>query len=134
MLLMMLACDGISDPVSDCLSEYSADAGYGWDSDSGVGVDAEDAEAECEAEGGSGCAAVDFITRDAAFCLASLEDHPEGIEDWTAGLVYHTQHAVVVWNVVSTEVSKSGYAAGETLTFDATTGETLGRSGWEATP
>jgi hypothetical protein len=134
MLLLMLGCEAVSDPVLDCLTEYSADAGYGWESDADLGVSAEDAEEDCVAEGGSGCEAADFVTRDAAFCLASLEKLQEGVEDWSAGLTYHHQHEVVVWSVVSVEVSESGYLAGETLTFDATTGETLGRSGWEATP
>lgn len=134
MLLLLLACEAISDPVSDCLTEYSADAGYGWSHDAGAGVSAEDAGEECEDEGGSGCDAAEFLTRDAAFCLASLEDLPEGVVDWEAGLTYHHQYEVVVWNVVSTEVSEAGYYAGQTVTFDATTGETLGRSGWEATP
>ena len=95
---------------------------------------AADAEAECELEGGSDCAAAAYLTRDAAFCLASLEGLSEGIEDWAAGLTYHHQYGTVVWNVISTEVAEAGYSAGETLTFHATTGERLGRSSWEATP
>ena len=134
MLLLWLACEPASDPVTDCLSDYTADAGYTWDSDAGHGVSAEDAEAACDLEGGDNCSAADYITRDAAFCLASLWDLSEGVEDWAAGLTYHQQYELVVWNVTSTEVSKDGYLAGESLILHATTGGLLGRSGWEATP
>ena len=134
MLLLWLACEPVSDPVTDCLSDYSAEAGYSWDSDAGHGIAAEDAEAECDLEGGGNCPAADYITRDAAFCIASLWELSEGVEDWAAGLTYHQQHEVVVWNVTSTEVSKDGYLAGESLILHATTGGLLGRSGWEATP
>ena len=134
MLLLWLACEPISDPVTDCLSEYSPDAGYAWESDAGHGISAEDAEAECELGGGDYCIAADYLTRDAAFCLASLLDLSEGVEDWAAGLTYHQQYELVVWNVTSTDVSKDGYLAGEALILHATTGDLLGRSGWEANP
>jgi hypothetical protein len=134
MLLLLLACEALSDPVSDCLTEYSVDAGYGWAHDAGAGMSAEDAAEDCADEGGEACDAEDFLTRDAAFCLASLSGLAEGVEDWEAGLTYHYQYEVVVWNVVSTSFSDPGYYAGETVSFDANTGENLGRTGWEATP
>ena len=134
MLLLLVACKPASDSVVDCLTDYPPEDGYTWESDAGHGVSADDAEAECDLEGGSNCAATEYLTREAAFCLASREDLSEGILDWAAGLTYHHQYDVVVWNVTSTDVSEPDYMAGETVIFHATTGEKLGRSGWEATP
>ena len=134
MIVLMMACEATSDPAAECVEVYSADAGYGWESDPSYGVDAQTAASECDAESGSDCDDGDFITRDAALCIAEVEGLSEGVTDWQAGLVYHHGYSTVVWNVVSKNIDESDYAAGETISLHATTAESLGETSWEATP
>ncbi len=133
MLVLLLACEAALDPIPQCIEDHAPEAGYGFDSDPGYGVPAEDAEASCLAAGGS-CDADLFITRDAAMCIGGLENLPEGVDDWMAGLSWHEGYAAVVWSVLSPTTQEEGYTAGEAVVIDAMSGEVLGRISWESTP
>lgn len=90
---------------------------------------------ECVASGGTGCEASRFISKEAASCLAELNEFEPGLEPWSVALVYHHGHDRVVWNVVNVtnDESAEGYSGGS-LTLDATDGAVLGRSTYTATP
>lgn len=90
---------------------------------------------ECVASGGTGCEASRFISKEAASCLAELNDFEAGLERWSVALVYHHGHNRVVWNVmnVTNDEGAEGYSGGS-LTLDATDGAVLGRGAYTATP
>lgn len=90
---------------------------------------------ECVASGGTGCEASRFISKEAASCLAELNDFEAGLEPWSIALVYHHGHQRVVWNVtnVVNDGGREGYSGG-VLTLDATDGGVLARSAYSATP
>jgi hypothetical protein len=91
--------------------------------------------AECVLNDGTGCDASRFISRDAASCLAELNEFEAGLEPWRVALVYHHRHGRVVWNVMNrlNDRGAEGYSGGA-MTLDATDGHVLARSAYEVTP
>jgi hypothetical protein len=90
---------------------------------------------ECVASGGTGCDAAHFISREAASCLAELNDFEGGLEPWSIALGYHRGHGRVVWNVMNVlnDRGSEGYSGG-VLTLDATDGDVLAHVAYRATP
>jgi len=82
--------------------------------------------ASCASEGVS-CDPDEFIIRDAALCLAELAELAPGLLDWEASLVFHFGPVRPVWNVNNTTVvgNPECNREGDTLMFDAVTGELL---------
>jgi hypothetical protein len=89
----------------------------------------------CRTSGGSGCNPDQFISKNAASCIAQLNDFEAGLQPWRVALVYHHRFERVVWNVMSRlqDRGRDGYAGG-LLTLDATDGVVLDRGGYDATP
>lgn len=89
----------------------------------------------CRMSRGTGCDPDEFISKDAASCIALSNDFELGLEPWKVALTYHHGFARVVWNVMSKlqDRGRDGYAGG-ILTLDATQGVVLNRGGYDATP
>jgi hypothetical protein len=152
--LGVLACGSDSketepSPVADCKDEFSRDKGYGFQNDLAVPTSPPDggpgmppdpevllAEvvASCEAAGAADCNPSNFLTYDAALCVARAEGFAEGLRPWQAGMLFDPRQRRVVWNVLNTlSEQPDGSAMGEAWIFDAVTGALLRRQAWFAT-
>ncbi len=140
---LMLAAAGCLEPFEQCIADFAADKGYGYDNDEWhfacgdpAGCDAvtpEVVEQWC-AEDNHPCDAAEFITRDAALCIAETEDLEPGVTDWYANLLYSYRFKEPVWQVVSVTALDAGgeEIAGWILTLDAVTGVDLVLEEWAA--
>lgn len=135
-LILAAGCSaGIEDsalPASEvelCLETYAVAAGY----DHG-GEDLAAIESECLAEGGSDCAAEDYISEDAALCLAEVYGLEEGIEPWSADLVFHHGDMVPRWNVDAVLASTGASQEGRGVAIAAATGDLVESYSWDAQP
>ena len=133
-LLTLAACSAgdedsavVPDPAQECIDTHSVAAGYGHGTADLVAL-----EAECNADGGTACAGSDFISEDAATCLAELYGLDRGILDYRASLVYHTGVKLVRWNVENTLFDEPGSTGGDYIAIHATDGSLLEEGSWEA--
>jgi hypothetical protein len=93
---------------------------------------AADIAQDCRDGGGSGCDEHDFISRDAATCIARASRLEAGIRPWSTALGYYSNHQRVAWGIMTVrEMASDGYW-GEYLVLDATSGEELARSSYDA--
>jgi len=135
---------GEEDEALACVEDHSPAEGYGFETDNvdecpqppGGGLECppitpETIAAECD-EDGSPCDPDAFITREAARCLAELEDFDAGLVEWRFDLIYHSGHQLPIWAVSNTTIIDEGDCReeGETLSFDAQTGELVELEQW----
>ena len=149
--LVLAACEpGNNDPETnqDCIDQYSPDDGYGYEADEegwncpAAPLDDDDDDAEdCEpptpesvaAEASDEGVDVDpaaFITREAALCIADLEQMEDGLEGLMAWLVYNHDEQRPCWAVQNLLQESQYEGAGKVLLIDAITGEVLFDGEW----
>lgn len=132
-----------------CIATYAPENGYDYQSDNegdcpqpleGGPVECppvtpESVAREC-AEDGQTCDAEAFVTREAARCLAELEELDAGIAEWRISLVYNYEYQRPIWVVENTmAIEPCGDISdeyGEALLFDAESGELLDLRLWSA--
>lgn len=93
-------------------------------------------ESECAASGVDDvCASSEYITREAAACIAAAAGLTEGLEPWNITLLYNVRYERPIWTVQNTEESTAdGGESGRAVDVNAVTGEVLGILGWASTP
>lgn len=92
-------------------------------------------QAECEDDGGTDCDPAAYIGVDVAICLAVEFGLDEGLEGYTASLLYNHGAKTACWNVQNvTDRSDSGASGGDWMLLHATTGELLEEGGWDIQP
>jgi hypothetical protein len=134
---------GCLEPYEQCIRDFAADKGYGYDNDEwnfacGVpeGCDPVTPEVVQQwcIDDNHECDAAEFITRDAALCIAETQALEPGITDWYANLTYSYRFKEPVWQVVSitAEDADGTEVAGWILTIDAVTGGFLVLDEWGA--
>lgn len=132
-LLHLLAC-------LDAAPDGSAETGTAASAclDDGGGTPDESADdlaalrADCEADGGTGCDPAAYLGADAATCLAAEYGLPNGLEGYTADLLYHYGQKTGCWSVSSLDhVDADGNEGGQVFLIDATTGALLAEEGWD---
>ncbi len=152
-ILVLVACEpGNVDPETpeDCIAAFSPDDGYGYEQDGfdcaepppGDDDDDDDLlpedcdpptpESVADEAAGEGVD-VDpgaFITRDAALCIADLEELDEGLEGLQAWLVFNHDELRPCWAVQNVLVDDTYEGGGEALLIDAITGEVLFAGEW----
>lgn len=143
---ILLGCSEPSNPASaqDCIADNPATLPFDVGADqslaptpaSGAGVPtpltAESISQDCVTDGGTGCDSAEFISKDAAKCIAVLNEFKDGLGPWEAAMTYHYMHRRVVWNVSNRlQGEEGGEHSGEMLTIDATSGEVLQISGYD---
>jgi hypothetical protein len=156
--LGVLACEPKPDAEPDpndvdaqqmCIDTYAPENGFGYQSDNegdcpqppeGDPVECppvtpETVAQEC-ADDGQTCDPQVFITRDAARCLAEIEELDDGLAEWRISLVYNYEYQRPIWVVDNTtQIEACGDISdeyGESLIFDAETGDLLDRGMWAA--
>ena len=133
-LLLLGGCgEDERDPLTACIEDHAVEDGYTLDSDPELGDSIERVLTDCE-EAGEVCSQEVLFSRDAALCIASLENLEEGVTDWTAGLSWSMALLRITWTVMSITAQAGDFSTGEELILDAETGEILGRSTWESNP
>ncbi len=121
--------DTAGGPAAACISANAVADGHGFGAANPASV-----EAECLAEGGSSCAADDYISEDAALCLAEVYGLAAGIEPWHTGLVFHHGDMAPRWNVDSTLTRDGAASSGDSMGIAAWSGDLIDVSQWEAMP
>jgi hypothetical protein len=86
---------------------------------------------ECE-EDGNPCDADSIMTRQAAVCIAELDELAPGINEWRANLVYNYGFDRPIWSIDNTLTESDCSKDGEGIAVDAITGELLERYNWGA--
>lgn len=151
-ILVLAACEpGNQDPESaeDCIAAFSPDDGYGYEQDGydcaePAPLDDDDdlqGEDDCDpptpesvadeaADEGVDVDPAAFITRDAALCIADLEELDEGLEGLEAWLVFNHGEQRPCWAVQNLLYESAAEGGGEVLLIDAITGEVLFAGEW----
>lgn len=123
--------DGAPQTAAECIAEYSVANGYDHASDNG-GADVPELVAAEAADDDQPFETGDLITREAAVCIAELEQLEAGLEGWTVSLVYHYTHHRPIWNVENVlEFVSDSDQSGDGLAIDAITGEVLEQYSWQ---
>ena len=92
-----------------------------------MATSAYEAQAACEADHGSYCDASEFMTTEAAACLAEENNFEQGIAPWNVSLLYSSREKTVVWSVLSLDKQlDAGEQSGNEMELHATTGDVLG--------
>lgn len=73
-----------------------------------------------------------IITHDAAVCIARAKGLAEGAYGYAAGLVYNYGYRRIIWTVQNTLQSDANGKGGTVMYIDATTGQVLDTSVWQA--
>ncbi|MBI4142550.1 hypothetical protein HY480_01600 [Candidatus Uhrbacteria bacterium] len=127
-----VGCGGDTETENACIAEHPRDGALNADNKQA----ASSTEARC-AEAGDPCESDDFISREAAECVARKDGLAEGIAPWSAMVVYDGRFGPV-WNIENTlEEQDDGCRGGELTKLDAITGKILLSSdemGWRACP
>jgi hypothetical protein len=130
--------------VQACITEYAPEKGYGFVSEPPIcasppppapmsecpPITPQTISAQCSAAGAP-CDADQFITRDAAMCIARAQGLADGLSPWTASLVFRVDSKRPFWAIRNVTKQEPGNCArsGNVALIDAITGA-VAIGGW----
>jgi hypothetical protein len=147
--------------VESCRDQFAASKGYGYESDvsstsapppddagSAADAGASDAAAEassdtdldevvleCQQGGGTACDSTQFLTHQAALCVARQAGLAAGVAPVRAGLLFQVTFRRVAWNVENVlHDDGQGSQSGDSMLIDAVNGAVLQSGSWGSTP
>lgn len=126
-LMASLSCDGGGlSTAQTCISASPAPT---------PSQSATDASLDCEKGAGSDCKSTEFISKQAAECIAEADGLAEGMSSWKLQIFYDKRYTTVVWTVDNTteDLGPDGIS-GDSVKIHATTGRVLDRGGWTLVP